>query len=106
MTGYKNRGAHVARATIGNRMGYYFAQRGTYRGQMWYKSWDGRSALWYCHRNQWVVGSIKNAGKCNGFGYVNSRARCPHNLGYYWKYTRGFGIWYNAGKTLSVICKS
>ena len=88
---------------MGKHMGYYFAQRGTYRGQMWYKSWDGRSALWYCHRNQWVVGSIKNAGKCNGFGYVNSRARCPNNLG--WKYLYS-GIWYNAVKTLSVSCRS
>ena len=103
MTGYKNRGAHVARATIGNGMGYYFAQRGTYRGQMWYKSWDGRSALWYCHQNRWFVGAIKDAGKCLGWAYVNSRARCPNNLG--WKYLYS-GIWYNAGKTLSVVCKS
>ena len=103
MTGYKNRGAHVARATIGNRMGYYFAQRGTYRGQMWYKSWNAFSALWYCHQNRWFVGAIKDAGKCRGWAYVNSRARCPNNLG--WKYLYS-GIWYNAGKTLSVSCRS
>ena len=103
LTGCKNRGAHVARAKIGNRMGYHFAQRGTYRGQMWYKSWDGRSALWYCHQNRWFVGAIKDAGKCRGWAYVNSRARCPNNLG--WKYLYS-GIWYNAGKTLSVSCRS
>ena len=102
-TGHGNKGAHIA---INHRYGYYYSQRGTYGGKSWYKSSDGKSAVWYRNR-QWNIGAIRRVGSGVRNAYVSSSKRCPYGTGYSWRfYSENLESFYNAGKTLSIWCKS
>ena len=69
---------------------------------------NGKYAIWYHSKyenRQWIIGLAKDQGTNKGYFFVNSRANCPYQTGFAWKYfslnqrwesaNQGFTIWYN-----------
>ena len=105
VTGHGNKGAHSAQSGI---YGYYNAQPGTYDGKSWYKSSDGRAAVWYnIAMEGWVIGPIEDVGTNTCGAYVLSTDSCPYDPAFSWKFfSVDYDSWYDADKTLSIWCKS
>jgi len=96
--------------------GYYIRQTNTVNGKVYYTSVSdtnsqnriGKCAIWYMagpNYYRWIVGLTRDLGTDLGYIYVTSKATCPYQTGYGWKYldeneqwkpaNKGFTVWYD-----------
>jgi len=109
--------AHVwALPKIQRCFGYYIRQTNTVNGKVYYTSVSdtnsqnriGKCAIWYMagpKYYRWIVGLTRDLGTDLGYIYVTSKATCPYQTGYGWKYlnendqwtpaNKGFTVWYD-----------
>ena len=97
-----NKGSHKAQGPYHT---YYYAQNDQKGGNTWYKTSDGKYAIWYdSNRGSWNIGNAIDVDTDSRGAHGISNANCPYNKTISnWRYYDGVDKkWYDAGKTLTV----
>ena len=95
---------------LGKYFGDYFLQHQTINGRLYYKSASehGKYAIWYYHKfgrkAKWIIGLNKHRGLNQGHFFVISRAKCPYQTRFAWKYYNKNQRWEPAYEDFTIWC--
>ena len=94
-------------ASVDSKFGSYKLQEGDVNGKAHYISNDGKNAIWYSPGGNWMVGSQTFKATGDTSFRIKSRADCPNEPGWNWKYSdkRSANKWSNAKKGFRIFCK-
>ena len=85
--------------------GYYIQESGTIGSRSFYKSVDGKFAIWY-KEAQWMIGNYSSLDTTTSHAFVSSTYDCPNDTGNFWRYyNNAVREWYDAYYSLTILSR-